>query len=314
MKKLIVSYAGNTEEVALLRQEITEALLQYEHVFIKLGQPGLTYKVGAPYLTTFDFVKEFDPKKCTFFANCIPLIEHYANFHYINDMFFEGWDLYNKNAQCRQLLESCLAINKKSTKLRFDLLLGEWNATKDTIAQMIKSHPVIDKTFFTYYGKDVSSGSWSDKVMRPKIHTAETFIPKSQIRCSDLLDPEIYNQTYYSAMVETNLHPTFAMFSEKEAKPIVAKRPFVIFGSPGHLNGFKKLGFKTFSPVIDESYDNEPDMIKRFALVLNTMHELSLKDPVEVHNKLANVLEHNKNHFEKFDWNKEFRSAQAQCR
>jgi len=100
---------------------------------------------------------------------------------------------------------------------------------------------------------------------------------------------------------------SFAMFSEKEAKPIIAKRPFIIVGAKDHLKAFRNLGFKTFSPVIDESYDNEPNKDKRVHMIFDAMEKLSKKDPIEVYQTLEPILEHNKKHFEnKNNWNKEF--------
>lgn len=313
MKKLITSWAGGTAEVNRLRESINNALATADHVYIKLGQPGLNYELNNDFFGTVDFVEEFDSSSCTFFANCVPINKDISNLHYINEMFFEGWQLYKRNSECKKLLDSCIDYKVKNASLRFDLLLGEWNDTKDLIYSLIQQHKVLDSTFLTYYGKDVSKGSWSDYVMRPQQHTAETFIPGSQIRCSDLIDPNIYNQTYYTAMVETVINPKFAMFSEKQAKPMVAGRPFVIFGSPGHLKAFRKLGFKSFAPVIDESYDDEPDMSKRFSMVLNTMHKLAQQNPLEVYNKLKDILSHNKLHFENNNWNNEFKIAQAEC-
>lgn len=312
MKKFITTYAGNTDQVKKLEQKIKQEISMVDHLYVKLGQPGLMYSEGNEYKGPVDFIKKFLGKNVTFFANMVPY-EDLEQYFYINDMFFEGHDLYLKNTKCRNLLALCGNAEHKITDLRFDLLLGEWNDTKDLIYRIIRSHPVNDSTFLTYYGKDVNSGSWSDHVMRPKQHTAETFIPDSQIRCSDLIDPNIYNKTFYSAMVETVLHHSFAMFSEKEAKPIVAGRPFVIFGSPGHLKAFRRLGFKSFSPIVNESYDDEPDMEKRFCMVLDSMHNLAKQDPVEVYRKLEGVLSHNKSHFENYKWNREFMIARAEC-
>ena len=140
--------------------------------------------------------------------------------------------------------------------------------------------------------------------MKPSVHTAETIgdRSKTQIRYSDIIDPDIYNQTQYSAMIETTVHNDFAMFSEKEAKPIIAKRPFVIFGSMKHLEAFRSLGFKTFDKVIDESYDMIEDKEQRWVATLDSMQKLSLLDPVDVYRQLADVLEHNRQHFETHDW------------
>jgi len=313
MKKLITSWAGGTAEVNRLRESINNALATADHIYIKLGQPGLNYELNNDFFGTVDFVEEFDSSRCTFFANCVPIHKDISNLHYINEMFFEGWQLYKRNSECKKLLDLCVNYEIKKTNLRFDLLLGEWNDTKDIIYSLIQQHPVMSSTLLTYYGKDVNKGSWSKYVMRPQQHTAETFISGSQIRCSDLIDPEIYNQTYYSSMVETVISPKFAMFSEKQAKPMVAGRPFVIFGSPGHLKAFRKLGFKSFAPVIDESYDDEPDMSKRFFMVLDSMHKLAQQNPFDVYDKLKDILIHNKLHFENNNWNSEFKIAQGEC-
>ena len=100
---------------------------------------------------------------------------------------------------------------------------------------------------------------------------------------------------------EAAIVPLFHRLLEKEAKPIVAKRPFIIVGSKDHLKAFRKLGFKTFSPVIDESYDDEPNKIKRFNMILDAMDKLTEQDPQEVYKKLQSVLDYNYNHFYSLD-------------
>ena len=103
-------------------------------------------------------------------------------------------------------------------------------------------------------------------------------------------------------MIETTIHNDFAMFSEKEAKPIVAKRPFVVFGACGQLEAFRSLGFKTFDSVVDESYDLIEDKETRWHKALDSMLLLTEEDPKEVYRKLQEVLIHNKDHFENTEW------------
>ena len=44
--------------------------------------------------------------------------------------------------------------------------------------------------------------------------------------------------------------------TEKIFKPMMLEKPFVVNGTKGYLKELKRLGFKTFSDVIDESYDD----------------------------------------------------------
>jgi hypothetical protein len=300
--KIIHSDAGNTDEVILLRQKIIEALQSNDSVVVKLLQPGIMYQEHGYWKTVVDFMNEFKGKPITFESNLVPLKECETSFNYTNDMFMTGPLLYQKNEKCKQILSQLLNCNKKTNNKVWDLLLGETSDNKDLLYSMISEHKVKSKTFLTYFGRDTGKGHWT--VMRPSVHTAETIGDKrkTQIRFSDIIDPDIYNQTQYTAMIETTIHNDFAMFSEKEAKPIIAKRPFVMFGAMRHLEAFRSLGFRTFDKVIDENYDNIEDKEQRWSAALDSMYKLSMLDPVDVHEQLIDVLEHNKQHFETNNW------------
>ena len=302
----IYTIAGNTQNVLTLRLEIKQALEKHSMVEVYLLQPGIMYEENNEWKTVIDFINEWAGEPISFFSNLVPLKDTVVPVTYTNDMFFAGHQLYKKNKRCKSLL-SLLDPIKKDRSYFWDLLLGESRPNRDLLHSMAATHPIGPKLFMTYFKHDVAGGHWGEHVVRPNQHSAETLNGpddryNSQIRCSDLIDPEIYNQTYYTAMIETVIHKDFAMFSEKEAKPIIAKRPFVIFGSPGHLRAFRKLGFKSFSPVIDESYDDELDLKKRFSMCLDAMHKLCDNDPLVIHARLADVLAHNKKHFEDSNW------------
>ena len=301
------SNAGNTEEAAALRLEIKKLLKESEDVEIYLLQPGIMYETDDGWRTVVDFMNEFAHEPVKWFGNLVPIKKVHNTFSYTNDMFFSGPKLYKTNKQCANLLKK-LTMPFAKKELHWDLLLGERSDNKDIVHKMISDHFVRDKTFLTYFGKDTTKGHWGPDVYRPEQHTAEsiggsdTRWSGNQLRCSDLIDPTIYNQTHYTAAIETVVHDDFAMFSEKEAKPIIAKRPFVLFGSPGHLKAFRKLGFKSFGDVINESYDEVKDKEERWLKVLDAMEELTKQNPMDVYSKLQSVLEHNKNYFENHNW------------
>jgi hypothetical protein len=298
---------GDTESINVLRGNIQTELNQGNRVLVKFLQPGVMYEKDDVWHTVIDFMNEWQGRPVRFQSNLVPLKKCEAEFEYTNDMFFTGPRLYQENKMCVGLLTKLIGVAEKDTTMYWDLLLGEVSENKDWLHNAITTHPVLDKTFLTYFGRDTKKGHWSRHVVRPKKHTAETLGDlanrfNTQIRCSDLIDPEIYNQTHYTAMIETTIHNDFAMFSEKEAKPIVAQRPFIIFGAWRQLEAFRSLGFKTFFEVIDESYDLIEDKEERWRRALDSMLALSQKDPIEVYHKLREVLAHNKNHFENHAW------------
>lgn len=305
MEIVLSDNQGTTESVNLLRQKILTALADGHNVVVKLLQPGVMYQRDGAWRTVVDFMNEWQGLAVAFESNLVPIKDCKVAFTYTNDMFFTGSKLYQRNEMCRGLLEKL--SQEKTGEKKWDLLLGEQSDNKDLLHSMIKQHPVLEHTFLTYFGKDTEGGHWSEHVVRPKKHTAETLGPlanrfNTQIRCSDLIDPEIYNQTWYTAMIETTIHNDFAMFSEKEAKPIVAKRPFIMFGACRQLEAFRSLGFRTFDAVIDESYDLIEEKEARWQKALDSMYELTEQDPKLVYEKLADVLQHNKKHFENKDW------------
>jgi hypothetical protein len=70
--------------------------------------------------------------------------------------------------------------------------------------------------------------------------------------------------------------------TEKTFKPLVNFHPFVMFGDPGSLALIRWLGFKTFAPVIDESYDEELDSPRRFAMAWSEVERLTNMPPAEL--------------------------------
>ena len=307
MEITLTDNQGSTESINVLRGDIQTELNIGNSVLVKLLQPGVMYERHAQWMTVVDFMNEWRDKPVRFQSNLVPLKTCHVQCDYTNDMFLTGPKLYKENTMCEGLLKKLLPTYQKTIDKQWDLLLGEANDNKDWLYATIKNHPVCERTFLTYFGKDTNKGYWSNDVVRPKKHTAETLGPlanrfNTQIRCSDLIDPAIYNMTHYTAMIETTIHNDFAMFSEKEAKPIIAKRPFVIFGACGQLKAFRSLGFRTFESVIDESYDTIEDKHERWHKALDSMLQLTEMNHIKVYNELAQVLIHNKDHFENSDW------------
>jgi hypothetical protein len=65
------------------------------------------------------------------------------------------------------------------------------------------------------------------------------------------------------------------------------------------LASLRKIGFKTFSPIIDESYDDDTDDISRMIKIVNEIkkwNQLRLSDPLlfrEKYESMNSILEYN---------------------
>lgn len=115
-----------------------------------------------------------------------------------------------------------------------------------------------------------------------------------------------YVDSYIHIVTETFFGPN-VFLSEKVFKPISNLQPFILLGDYGTLAELKRLGFKTFEPFIDESYDLEIDPKKRMEKIEIEIEKLKNKSIEEIHNwyySIIDILLYNQKHlytFEKYE-------------
>ena len=121
------------------------------------------------------------------------------------------------------------------------------------------------------------------------------------------------SESFVMLIIETN-GEGFAshsqQVSEKTYKPIKMGMPFITFTSkPGILKHLKSLGFKTFHPYIDESYDyptvqektEDPailekeyyDRFRKLLKELNRICKMSRSELVELWESCQSIVQHN---------------------
>jgi hypothetical protein len=107
-------------------------------------------------------------------------------------------------------------------------------------------------------------------------------------------NPEWYNDTCFSFVSESIVSSRIMFITEKTYKPIAFYHPFLILGPVGILKALKDQGFETFENLFDESYDLEPNWVKRLeCLVHNVMHFVKQPYDAVTQQKIA----HNHAHF-----------------
>ena len=108
---------------------------------------------------------------------------------------------------------------------------------------------------------------------------------------------ELYENTYFSIVAETEFSEYQKSITEKILKPIMHCHPFIVLGSPDSLSTLKKFGFKTFDKWWDESYDKEIDdwsrLIKTYDLI-NMLVKKSNEEWNYMISDMKDTLEYNK--------------------
>ena len=190
---------------------------------------------------------------------------------------------------------------------KFDCLLGSRRQSRDLIEQFYLESNNKDDFIFTYYKDNLQKGIW-DFDTSSITHSVQCVKwDGATPSASQIIPVEIYNQTYYSIVAETIQFNEYSFFTEKVAKPLVSRRPFIAFAGVNYLANLRKLGFLTFDCVVDESYDQEPDLEKRYAMAWQQVEYLLNQNPDNILQQCRDVIDHNANWFLQTDWNKELR-------
>jgi hypothetical protein len=139
-----------------------------------------------------------------------------------------------------------------------------------------------------------------------EIDTAHLNFDEKRGFVTDNNKKEWYTDTYFHIISETSFYGPIdnsPFFSEKTYRPIINLQPFIMVGDFGSLQQLKRLGFKTFSPYIDESYDLEPDYSTRMQMIQKEILKLNALSLTELHNlyySMTDILIYNRDHFESF--------------
>tara|TARA_B110000503_G_scaffold71082_1_gene110443 strand:- start:5132 stop:6421 length:1290 start_codon:yes stop_codon:yes gene_type:complete len=97
--------------------------------------------------------------------------------------------------------------------------------------------------------------------------------------------------------VDTN-HTVF--LSEKTFKPIACSQPFILYSNKGSLQRLRDLGYKTFHPYIDETYDtlNTFERIDAITNELKRLDSLTPKEKLQWLSDIKLILDYNRTHLE----------------
>jgi len=102
-----------------------------------------------------------------------------------------------------------------------------------------------------------------------------------------------YRDTFFSLVTETVFTYPYSFRTEKIWKPVAVGHPWIAVANTGFYRDMHRMGFRTFSHVIDESFDcidNNQDRIERIATVVE---DLCRQDLVSFYQECYNVCKYN---------------------
>lgn len=228
---------------------------------------------------------------------------------------FHGLDAYNRITNDHHPVDSTSVEHRRNginllvgkIKTRFSRFLTTYYFYKhnllDTSILGIHGKPEDFKNMMSTY-PEYNDQQFYDKIINHlgPADNADRLVTSEGMTATDgwPFDPKIFANSSVTYTCETfdydkGINPY--MLTEKFYRPIINRHPFIVQGSPGQLETYKKLGYRTFSDIIDESYNNvyTPD---RSHVELAVKAAARLVEKIPFHQiEIKEIVDHNYSYF-----------------
>jgi len=136
---------------------------------------------------------------------------------------------------------------------------------------------------------------------RPTLPIERFLTPTVASSCSSAdINYHDYSTTDFEVVLETLFDDSRLHLTEKILRPIAVGQPFLLAATHGSLQYLRDYGFKTFAPIIDESYDLIEDPLQRLHSLVDSMKKINNWTPVEKERNMQEIFkiaQYNKTHF-----------------
>ena len=222
-------------------------------------------------------------------------------------------------------LKATLDLNKDFTytvnekEFLADALLGGMSNNRNHIVAELDKKELLQKCLVSLHARDSNDSRKDyrspelDKLDNPDFlniaSTASdsgkfyTMVPNkghdySQLNyLSQIIPQRVYDSTYVTLVAESETYYDGYYVSEKISKPLIAKKPFLIFAAPGYLQALHSIGFKTFGNWWSEEYDTIEDPNKRIQAIVESLESFnnwSTETKINYIEDMKTVTKHNR--------------------
>ena len=210
------------------------------------------------------------------------------------------WSLRDYVLHSQKLLPRTL--EKKNYNKKFINFNRRWRLHRPLLVMILKDRDLIKHGYVSLGESDLPGGNWERKISELQRYYKDApqileiidrnldivDMPNLYLDTIDLITNRAeqtdstnlyYSDSYFSVITETTYHTDSGhdgvpFLSEKVFKAIAMQHPFILVTAPNTLQYLKKLGYKTFSPIIDESYDTELNDAARIIKIANEIQRL----------------------------------------
>jgi hypothetical protein len=247
-----------------------------------------------------DLIRKFD------FSNFVFVINGILNFNLAFAKIISQIDWVTSTANfyldpLRQLTHDKLKAFSPKPYM-FDVVYGQPRFHRDFVRQRLSTYtdqfyqtPILytkSGTLDRTCNFDLKS-LWEDEIILSTNQDTECSYYGQIMKISQVMPFKIYNKTAYSLVCETNYSNQFSFFTEKIAKPIIAHRLFIVISGQHYLRNLRRLGFKTFDSILDETYDTIEDPETRWTMAVDQAISLSRQDQRLVLEKVIPIAMYN---------------------
>lgn len=233
-------------------------------------------------------------------------VRKYADQHEYEYMNVE-WVLefeYSMSIQANNFkLNGSTVLTQKDYPKRFLNFNRRWRLHRPTLVGLLLAKGLLDKGYVSLAPSDDNrnwQGMWHwikmhhmhDPELSSLLNQYENQIvnlPPLYLDTDELVNNRalfekeslfLYENSLVSIVSETTFYHGAGLnearfLSEKIFKPIAVGHPFIFVTVPKSLELLRRLGYQTFSPFIDESYDHEFDDCTRMKKILKEIERIS---------------------------------------
>jgi hypothetical protein len=276
-------YISNSHEAFL---DIVQPL--YESLVIKEKIPAGKIIIASEAADLYIEVKNYAD------ANNL----EYFNVHWVT-VFQANVSIHTKLYNLRPL--QTLDENRTYHK-RFLNFNRRWRLHRPALVALLKATNLLDKGFVSL-GETDDGRNWTkiypwlkqhnspnsellsllESVENEMLNLPPLYLDTQDLKMNQALmnmaTAYLYNESLISVVTETTFYTDGGFnparfLSEKTFKPVGHGHPFIMVSTPKSLELFRDLGYKSFHPYIDESYDSELDDYERMLKIVKEIKRI----------------------------------------